>query len=362
MELNDPDGKIITFMNLLDGNHTLEELSAFCHISMEEVRDALALFDQYRLLESNLYDTEGFTERELLRYRNNFTYFSLHETMEESRFALQKKLKNAAVAVLGLGGGSVIAGWLAAMGVGRIVGVDYDKVELNNLNRQFFYTEEDVGEYKTAALQKRLKKMNQDIDVQVVNRKIESAHSLLDVLEGIDVVVNAIDTPPVLSSRFVNSACLHYRIPLFHASLGNTVGFFYRVSPFVSGCIDCRLIHIMRNDPALLRRMKEKMSGDAAQVDFGNPGFAPNVAILTALIASEIAKHLTNYNPMFPLPFTLINLHDATLTHKEIPRIEECPSCGENRSRHGLEPVCMETIFSIAEESARFGTSAKGYV
>lgn len=89
-------------------------------------------------------------------------------TQEELTNALQKGLdakqrqllQQAHVAIAGLGGlGSNAAVWLARLGVGRLTLIDFDKVELSNLNRQYYFLQ-DVGEYKASALHKLLRQIN----------------------------------------------------------------------------------------------------------------------------------------------------------------------------------------------------------
>ncbi len=89
-------------------------------------------------------------------------------TQEELTNALQKGLdakqrqllRQAHVAIVGLGGlGSNAAVWLARLGVGRLTLIDFDKVELSNLNRQYYFLQ-DVGEYKASALHKLLRQIN----------------------------------------------------------------------------------------------------------------------------------------------------------------------------------------------------------
>lgn len=89
-------------------------------------------------------------------------------TQEELTNALQKGLdakqrqllRQAHVAIAGLGGlGSNAAVWLARLGVGRLTLIDFDKVELSNLNRQYYFLQ-DVGEYKASALHKLLRQIN----------------------------------------------------------------------------------------------------------------------------------------------------------------------------------------------------------
>ncbi|MDQ6422245.1 ThiF family adenylyltransferase [Paenibacillus sp. LHD-117] len=355
LEIDDPDGSIFAFIRLLDGARGVEEIASECRLTAREVEEGLALLDRHRLLACGTADPIGLTEREQIRYKNNLTYFSLYESLNESRFDFQKKLKNATVAVVGLGGGSVIAAWLAAMGVGRIVGVDFDRVELNNLNRQFFYTEDDVGEYKTIALQRRLHALNRDVKVEVHQRRIESAQSLVDIAAEADMMVSAIDTPPLMGSRYVNAACLHRRIPSYYLSIGNRLGFYFRVLPYESGCTDCRVLHIMRTDPVTAGRIRRQVAGAAADADTGNPGFAPNVAVMTALVASDIAKQLTGYSAISDMPFGLVPFHDMDISRRSIPRYSDCPSCGRSAdpgTDEWVEPVALERLLEVAEEAA----------
>lgn len=351
LEIDDPDGSIFTFIRLLDGSHSVEEIARECQLTAREVEEGLALLDRHRLLACGTADPIGLTEREQIRYKNNFTYFSLYESLTESRFDYQKKLKGATVAVVGLGGGSVIAAWLAAMGVGRIIGVDFDRVELNNLNRQFFYTENDIGEYKTIALQRRLQAMNRDVRVEVHQRRIDSAQSLADIAAEADIMVGAIDTPPLMGSRYVNSACLHRRIPSYYLSIGNRLGFYFRVLPYESGCTDCRVLHIMRTDRMTAQRIKQQVAG-ASDADAGNPGFAPNVAVMTALVAADIAKQLTGYAAIPDMPFGLVPFHDMDISRRSIPRYSDCPSCGHSAALGAVEPVAMEQLLEVAEDAA----------
>ena len=82
---------------------------------------------------------------------------ALHKglTAEQSQ-----RLQAAKVAIVGLGGlGSNVALWLARLGVGQLLLYDFDKVELSNLNRQYYFLE-DVGQYKAIALLRHLKAVN----------------------------------------------------------------------------------------------------------------------------------------------------------------------------------------------------------
>ncbi len=122
-----------------------------------------------------------------------FTQTELSEALWKGLDAGQRqRLREASVAVAGLGGlGSNIAAWLARLGVGRLLLVDFDRVELSNLNRQYYFLDE-VGEYKAQALYKRLLKINPYGDYRPLVARITS-ESLPTLLDGYDVICEALD-------------------------------------------------------------------------------------------------------------------------------------------------------------------------
>lgn len=103
-----------------------------------------------------------------------------------------KKVKNAKVVILGLGGlGSNIASMLARVGVGNLKLVDFDKVELSNLNRQF-YNKTHIGLFKTDALKSELKLINPYLNFEILNLKITS-QNLNFVLKDDFLICEAFD-------------------------------------------------------------------------------------------------------------------------------------------------------------------------
>lgn len=90
-----------------------------------------------------------------------FTQEELTNALQKGLDAKQRQLlRQAHVAIAGLGGlGSNAAVWLARLGVGNLTLIDFDKVELSNLNRQYYFLQ-DVGEYKASALHKLLRQIN----------------------------------------------------------------------------------------------------------------------------------------------------------------------------------------------------------
>ena len=116
---------------------------------------------------------------------------ALHKglTAEQSQ-----RLQAAKVAIVGLGGlGSNVALWLARLGVGQLLLYDFDKVELSNLNRQYYFLE-DVGQYKATALLRHLKAVNPygNYCSRVVRL---TEDNLAELLSEAHIVCEALDSP-----------------------------------------------------------------------------------------------------------------------------------------------------------------------
>ena len=116
---------------------------------------------------------------------------ALHKGLSPEQSSL---LQAAQVAIFGLGGlGSNVAMWLARLGVGRLLLYDFDKVELSNLNRQYYFVE-DVGEYKAVALLKHLRAVNPYGDYQ--SRVVRLTQDNLAELVGTaPIICEALDKP-----------------------------------------------------------------------------------------------------------------------------------------------------------------------
>ena len=101
-------------------------------------------------------------------------------------------LKKSCIGIAGLGGlGSNAAVSLARVGVGRLVLVDFDRVEKSNLNRQYFFLDQ-VGMYKTEALKKNIERINPDIETIIHN--IRLVKGLMDSpFRDVDIVIEALD-------------------------------------------------------------------------------------------------------------------------------------------------------------------------
>lgn len=107
---------------------------------------------------------------------------------------LQKNFSSAVIAVCGLGGlGSNIATMLARAGVGKLILIDFDKVDITNLHRQQ-YKINQIGLYKTEALRDNLKEINPYLEIKIYTACLDESN-MKDLLFGADVICEAFDKP-----------------------------------------------------------------------------------------------------------------------------------------------------------------------
>lgn len=152
----------------------------------------------------------NFSAQELVRYRR-------HLTLGGFGPAAQARLKASSVLVVGAGGlGCPALLYLAAVGVGRIVVVDADCVELTNLQRQVLYTEADVGEPKAEVAAERLRALNALITVEARAERL-ARDNALDLVRSCDVVIDGSDNFP--TRYLVNDACVLVDRPFVYGAI-----------------------------------------------------------------------------------------------------------------------------------------------
>jgi len=124
----------------------------------------------------------------------------------------QQKIANAKVLLMGVGGlGSASALYLAAAGVGALRLVDFDKVDLSNLQRQVLHQFNGIGQSKVNSAKARLSALNPDCNLSLVNQEL-TEKELLKQTDWADIVVDGTDN---FKSRFaINKACYQTQTPL----------------------------------------------------------------------------------------------------------------------------------------------------
>ncbi|HTT08781.1 MAG TPA: molybdopterin-synthase adenylyltransferase MoeB [Gammaproteobacteria bacterium] len=146
---------------------------------------------------------------QLLRY-------SRHLLLPNIDIAGQEKLLDARVLIIGLGGlGSPVAMYLAAAGVGTLVLVDHDTVELSNLQRQIVHAMPDLKRPKVESARDRLLALNPEVRILTLARRLDG-QELFNEVDQADVTVDCTDN---FASRFAaNAACVRARKPLVYGA------------------------------------------------------------------------------------------------------------------------------------------------
>jgi adenylyltransferase/sulfurtransferase len=154
--------------------------------------------------------TATLSREEILRY-------SRHLIMPEVGMAGQQKLKAARVLCIGAGGlGSPLALYLAATGVGTLGLVDFDAVDVTNLQRQILHTVHDVGRPKLDSAAEKIASLNPFVKVRKFEGRLTSANAL-DIFREFDIIADGTDNFP--TRYLVNDACVLVGKPNVYASI-----------------------------------------------------------------------------------------------------------------------------------------------
>jgi len=250
---------------------------------------------------------------EILRY-------SRHLIMPEVGMEGQLKLKKAKVMCIGTGGlGAPLSLYLAAAGVGRIGLIDFDSVDVTNLQRQVLFGTGDVGRPKIEAAYSRLHDVNPEIQIDRFEERLTSENAL-DILKDYDIVVDGTDNFP--TRYLVNDACVLLGKTNVYGSIfrfeGQITIFGYPGGP----CYRC--LYPEPPPPGLVPSCAEG----------GVLGVLPG--IVGTIQAAETLKLILGKGE--PLVGRLLLFDALAMKFRELKlrRNPECPVCGDHRTLHKL--------------------------
>jgi adenylyltransferase/sulfurtransferase len=254
------------------------------------------------------------TDAQKLRY-------SRHILLNEVGEAGQIKLLNSKVLLVGAGGlGSPAAMYLAAAGVGTLGIVDFDAVDVSNLQRQLLHGTKDVGRPKVESAADRLHDINPEVKVVGYHEPLTSANAL-DIIKGYDVVLNGSDNFP--TRYLVNDACQFLRKPLVDGSIFMFEG------------------QVTVYQPALPERgIPGGPCYRCLYPDPPPPGEVPSCAeagvlgvlpgIVGSLQALEAIKLILGVGESLVGRLLLVDTLDMSFRALNAPRDPRCPVCGEH--------------------------------
>lgn len=295
-ELADPDGKVARLLTLLaEGRRTAAELAGDLDVPEPDVLAALDTFDGLGWL----YDAAApstLTAGQRERYFSNLAFFEGFSTLRRSGAAMQERVRDAHVAVLGTGGlGSAAVQHLVGLGVGRLTLLDFDVVEPRNFARQFTYTPSQLGLSKVEQVRAWVAAFDPDVAVTAHHVRVTGPQSVTDLLDGVDLVVSAIDQPDEVD-LWVNRACVGGGVPFVRGGLAYLQGLYWSVDPGISACRQCLETH-RAGEPERDERARVRSWPLLLRQDQTNRATGPVAAILGGLVSMEALRYLTGFVP-----------------------------------------------------------------
>jgi molybdopterin/thiamine biosynthesis adenylyltransferase/rhodanese-related sulfurtransferase len=246
--------------------------------------------------------------------------YSRHLIMPEVGMDGQLKLANAKVLMIGAGGlGAPLGLYLAAAGVGKLGIVDFDVVDVTNLQRQVTFTTADIGRPKLDAAKDRLAGLNPKIQIDTYPTRLTSDNAL-DLFKDYDIVVDGTDNFP--TRYLVNDACILLNKPNVYGSIfrfeGQATIFGYPGGP----CYRC--LYPEPPPPGLVPSCAEG----------GVLGVLPG--IVGSIQAMETIKLILGTGEPLVGRLLLFNALGMTFRELKLRKNPACPICGPNRTINAL--------------------------
>jgi bacteriocin biosynthesis cyclodehydratase domain-containing protein len=336
-EIEDPAGNYACLLECLDGHHDLEKLidALGTRLTRDEIVDALGVLVEAGYVEdADVVAPKILSLDDLQRYKANINFFNTLPGTA-SKFERQAQLKQTTGFLFGLGGiGSNVCTALAELGIGRMVAVDFDRVELSNLNRQVLYSTPAVGRSKAEVATARIREFNPDIQFVAHDQRITSLDDVREVLDESvpDFVVNLADKPNGYIDHWVNRACVERDMPLFAAGIHCGVGTAYSVdAPGTSACYACRVSAELAATPALAEELEYIRTSDH---NHANGALGLTCMLQAYIVASEILRHLLGVATPLTRDRTLeVDFLTFEQTWHTFPRRADCEVCGTGADR-----------------------------
>ena len=240
--------------------------------------------------------------------------YSRHVIIPEVGMTGQRKLKAAGVLMIGTGGlGAPLGMYLAAAGVGRLGLVDFDVVDVSNLQRQIIHGTRDVGRPKISSARDRLEDINPHVEIETHETRLTSANAL-QLFRNYDVIVDGTDNFP--TRYLVNDACVLTGKPNVYGSIFRFEG---QASVFWAERGACyRCLYSEPPPPGLVPSCAEG----------GVLGVLPG--IIGAIQATEALKIILGAPDIMVNRLLLFDAWRMRFRELKLRKNPDCPVCGDN--------------------------------
>ncbi|MBU4511088.1 HesA/MoeB/ThiF family protein [bacterium] len=235
-------------------------------------------------------------EIEILALQNNIIPKRYQRNLGVVSPSEQIKLLQSKVAIIGAGGlGGTVLELLTRVGIGELIIADKDIIGDSNLNRQILSKETNLGQSKTEVAVKRVKEINSSIEI-IGHSVFINSDNVKKIIEGVDVVVDALDNLPV---RFMlQKACRELNIPLVHGAIAGFNGQLTTIFPQDKGL---ELIYGSDRD----------LPEHGSEAELGAPTVTP--ALIASLEAQEVVKILLKRGKLFRNRLLYLDIEDGTI-------------------------------------------------
>jgi sulfur-carrier protein adenylyltransferase/sulfurtransferase len=270
--------------------------------------------------------------------KQELTHYSRHLLLDEVGKKGQEKLKNASVLLIGAGGlGCPAALYLAAAGVGHLGIIDFDVVDVSNLQRQIAFSYDDIGKSKSVSIKERLTGINPHIEIEVFTERfgIDNAQELF---ERFDVVVDGCDN---FGTRY----------------LSNDTAFFTK-TPLVFGAI-----HRFQGQMSVFNADENSPCYRCLFPDPPDAGSIPNCAeagvlgilpgVVGTIQATEAVKIILGLGESLSGRFMTYDAMSMKFNEFKLSKNPQCPLCGETPQIKTLAEIELLCPTQLAQKENR---------
>lgn len=224
----------------------------------------------------------------------------------------QDKLAESCVLVIGVGAlGTFHASFLARAGIGRIILLDRDIVELNNLQRQVLFDENDIGTPKAIAAKDHIEGVNSSISVDAMVKDFNPMNAEELVNSDIDIILDGTDNMDV--RYLINDISVRKKIPWVYGGAVGTSGIVYSIKP-EGPCLRC----IFPQPP----NAGDLQTCDTAGVLNTLPGVISGLQVTECfkiLLGQESSKRILT-----------VDLWTGEFRSVDVIKDDNCPACSQN--------------------------------
>lgn len=324
------DGTLREFVHVFVGDRSIQELQGFA----TPVPDGAEVMLIPTIAGGSGVHAPLIPENREKLSNDEISRYSRHLLLKEVGVAGQRRLKAAKVLIVGLGGlGAPLAQYLAAAGVGTLGLVDFDEVELSNLQRQVIHRTRDIGRPKVASAKEAIRGINPQVKVNTYDYPL-TADNALDILGEYDIIADATDNYP--ARYLINDVCVLLDKPDVFAAMfqfeGQVTVFYGKEGP----CYRC--VYPSPPQPGLVPSCSQG----------GVMGVLPG--ILGTIQAGEVIKLIVGGGRPLIGRMLVIDAWNMKFRELKLPHNPDCPISGTHPSIHELETYDYQDFCGLKKQ------------